>query len=203
MIGILDLQLGNLKSVANAIYELGNDFIIINQASQLDDVTHLIFPGVGHFRTAMQRFNRSGLLDAVKSYTLTGRPLLGICLGMQILASQGYEGGLTSGLGFVPGDIVHFSKENLRVPHIGWNQVHFNLDHPVFENIKQDRDFYFVHSYHYLGSRQHVYAVTEYGEEFPSIIGQKNIMGFQFHPEKSQKNGLQLLENFCQWDGRC
>ena len=203
VVGILDLQLGNLRSVANAVYEQGYDFVIVTDAAQLDDLSHLILPGVGHFQTAMQHFTQSGLLESVQAYVASKRPLLGICLGMQLFAALGHEGCLTQGLDFIPGAIVPFNQENLRVPHIGWNTVRFQREHPVFAQVKKDRDFYFVHSYHYQGEADYIYATTDYGAAFPAIIGKENVIGFQFHPEKSQKNGLQLLENFCQWDGQC
>lgn len=205
MIGILDLNLGNLRSVANSIYEMGFDYLLISNKNQMAEVTHLIIPGVGYFPRAISNLIHADLMDATIEFRESGRPILGICLGMQLFATLSYEGGETKGLNFIPGFVQRFkAPQALRIPHIGWNTVHFQQSHPIFEGIKDKRDFYFVHSYHYSCENQgHVFGATEYGALFPSIIIENQVIGFQFHPEKSQKNGLALLENFCRWDGLC
>lgn len=202
-IGILDLTMCNIGSVFNAVYELGYDPVIVKTADEFDDLTHLILPGVGHFQEAMSRIKAKSLDIALKAF-VQQRPLLGICLGMQLLVAVGTEGdGETAGLGFVPGRVERFSQTDLRVPHVGWNEVQFAKPHPIFEGVKDHRDFYFTHSYHVICDEANAYGLTPYGETFPSVIGAEFVVGCQFHPEKSQKNGLLLLENFCEWDGQC
>lgn len=205
MIGILDLQSGNLRSVANSVYELGFDYIVLENQNQMDDITHLIIPGVGQYFTAINHLKETGLIEILNQFYESKRPILGICLGMQLLSTNGHEGGVTTGLNFIPGIVQRFAiSPSLRIPHVGWNAVCFQKHHPVFEGIKDMRDFYFVHSYHYICEEEHhVLGTTEYGVSFPSIIARQHVIGFQFHPEKSQKNGLALLENFCNWDGLC
>ena len=204
MIGILDLDLGNIGSVKNAVYELGYDYLVLKNEEEFDDITHLILPGVGTYKTAMENFHLSGLEKAFYSYVDSKRPLLGICLGMQILSNEGTEIELTKGLGLVEGKVKRFSDSiNLVIPHVGWNTVNRKIDHPIFHNIKPDVDFYFVHSYHFnCKDENNVLATTDYGYDFTSAVVKKNVLGTQFHPEKSQANGLKLLENFCEWDGK-
>ena len=206
MIGIVNLNIGNLRSIANAIYEVGYDFLFIDDPSQIDRVSHLIIPGVGHYQTAMRNCINLGFAEPIKQFSSSGKPLLGICLGMQIFATYGYEGGeKTEGLNLIAGEVIKFADSlHLRLPHVGWNNVHYLSRHPVINDIKDNCDFYFVHSYHYrCANKDDECGLTHYGENFPSIITHNNIIGFQFHPEKSQKNCLQLLENFCKWDGLC
>lgn len=203
MIGILGLNFGNIQSVSSAVYSLGFDPILINNSSKLDDISHLIIPGVGNFRAAMSNICDLNFMYFLKKYADSGRPLLGICLGMQILASKGNEGGKTEGLDLISGEIKILPSKKL--PHVGWNEVFFSRKHPVLHNIKNGMDFYFVHSYHFsCQDKANVLGVTHYdNEDFPSIIGVKNLVGVQFHPEKSQLNGMILMENFLNWDGVC
>lgn len=204
MIGIVDLHLGNLKSVANAVYELGFDYIISNKPEDFAQCSHLIMPGVGSYHAAIQAIESLNLRQSLQEYIDSGRPLLGICLGMQVFSDIGEEIQLNKGLGLIPGRVIQFSGElKIPVPHVGWNTVNFQKAHPVFNKIKNGVDFYFVHSYHFAcDNKEDVLATTDYGYEFPAIVGRKNVIGVQFHPEKSQKNGLQLIENFCQWGGK-
>ncbi len=205
MIGVLDYGMGNLRSIYNAIEETGNDAVLVDETEAFDDLSHLIIPGVGHFRTAMAHLRQRELETAIKAYAGSGRPLLGVCLGMQILAAAGTEGGAEEGLNLIPATVQPLSaSDTLRIPHVGWNTVVFHRPHPIVDGIKEGRDFYFVHSFSMqCEATDDVVATTEYGAEFVSIVGQNNVVGFQFHPEKSQINGLQLLENFCDWDGQC
>jgi glutamine amidotransferase len=131
--------------------------------------------------------------------------VLGICLGMQLLATAGVEGGLTPGLALVSGRVVPLAaKPGLRIPHVGWNEIHHRRKHPVLKGIRDDVDFYFVHSYRFAADDpRDVYAEAEYGEPFSAIVGRANVVGAQFHPEKSQANGLRILDNFCSWSGVC
>lgn len=205
MIGVLDLQIGNLRSVCNAVYEAGFDFEVVVDGSRFSDLTHLILPGVGNFASAAARMVESGLVAAITDFALSGRPILGLCLGMHLLATIGTENGKNPGLGLVPGKVRKFDiAHELAVPHVGWNELVFRDDHPVFDGIKTGHDFYFVHSYHFVcDDEADAFGETDYGGPFTSVVGRGNVLGFQFHPEKSQINGLGLLENFCDWDGAC
>lgn len=204
MIGILDLNLGNIGSVKNAVYELGYDYMVLSEKEQFDDITHLILPGVGTYKQAMENFHSSGLEDAFYYYVKSKRPLLGICLGMQILSDTGTEIEPMKGLGLIEGSVEKFPDSiNLVIPHVGWNTVNRNFEHPIFENIKPNVDFYFVHSFHFKSENSTIIAATtDYGYDFISVVAKENVIGTQFHPEKSQGNGLKVLENFCKWDGK-
>ena len=169
------------------------------------NASHLVLPGVGSFRAAMLRLKQAGLVEAIRGYAQTGRPLLGICLGMQILASWGAEGGGEEGLNLISGKVVALQTgPGIRIPHVGWNTVHLQSTHPLFDDTKNEVDYYFVHSFAFEAEKENqVYSETVYGVRFPSAVGRENVFGVQFHPEKSQKNGLQILDNFCRWKGLC
>jgi glutamine amidotransferase len=204
MVGIINADIGNLRSVTNAVDALGFEHILVDSAGQLGSLSHLILPGVGSYHEAMKHIERLRLRDGIVDFAASGRPLLGICLGMQLLSEVGEEVERTSGLGLLPGTVRHLPVvPGVRIPHVGWNSVTFSSSHPVLSDVKSGADFYFVHSYHFECPASAVLGTTEYGLSFCSIIGQGNVVGFQFHPEKSQVNGLKLLENFCGWDGRC
>lgn len=205
MIGILDLDIGNLRSVANAVAEGGFDPLTVAGADGLDRATHMIVPGVGHFGAAMARLRERGLVGPLRAFAASGRPLMGLCLGMQLLAALGTEGGETEGLGLVPGAVRRLpDAPGLPVPHVGWNAVSARRAHPVLDGLKPDRDFYFVHSYAFeVEDERDLVAVTDYGRPVAAVVGRGNVVGCQFHPEKSQVNGLRIVENFCRWDGTC
>lgn len=205
MIAILDYGFGNVKSVWNALDALGEDPELVDNGADLAQASHLIIPGVGAYDVAMAELRRRQLVDSVREYVSSGRPLLGICLGMQLLGDSGEEGEGSDGFGFVPGQVLRFSPElNLNVPHAGWNTTRLKDGHPVFEGLPAESDFYFVHSYRFVCDYpEHVQGTTGYGEDFCSVVGRANVLGVQFHPEKSQKKGLRVLENFCGWDGTC
>jgi glutamine amidotransferase len=205
MIAILDISIGNINSIYNAVYECGFDPIIVHEAAQFDDVSHLIFPGVGHFSTASALLEAKGLFKPLKKYVDTGRPFLGICLGMQLLADYGMEGAKSKGLGFIQGSVKRLDDSSgQRIPHVGWNNIVCKQEHPILADIKKNCDFYYTHSYAMICDNDaDVIAETEYGTHFTSIVGHRNIVGVQFHPEKSQLNGLKLVENFCRWNGLC
>jgi glutamine amidotransferase len=203
-IGIIDVGIGNLGSLSNALYSQGWDSHFVSSPEDLEGLTHLILPGVGAFSAAVRRLHETLLFDQIREFAREGNPVMGICLGMQLLADRGSEGGDEFGLGLVSGRVVPITAQGFRLPHVGWNSVKYTQSHPLFEGIRNDVDFYFVHSYKFMTDfSDNILSITDYGEIFPSIIGCKNVIGLQFHPEKSQVNGLRLLDNFCLWDGKC
>jgi len=206
VIGIVDLDMGNLRSISNAIAATGNDARILNSPEGFEDVSHLILPGVGSYRQAMSHMAARGLDEPVRSFAASGRPLLGLCLGMELLATSGDEGGFGDGVGLITGHVRRFDEAKVpSIPHVGWNDVHFARAHPVLGGVRDGVDFYFVHSFFFDVDRDSdVLGRVEYGgSEYAAIVANDNVLGFQFHPEKSQRNGLRLLENFCDWDGSC
>jgi glutamine amidotransferase len=207
MIGVVDLRMGNLRSVMNAIDAVGHDPKTVAGAADLDDdVTHLVLPGVGSFAVAMSHMHEQGLHQPIRAFASSGRPLLGICLGMQLLASRGTEHGDTPGLDLVAGEVVRFEDAVVpAIPHVGWNELRLGRSHPVFHKVKSGVDFYYVHSYHLrCADPGDVLGVVEYGgRDYTSVVARANVLGMQFHPEKSQANGVRLIENFCDWDGTC
>jgi glutamine amidotransferase len=201
MIGIIDYGMGNLFSVSKALERLDAPYFISEDASELLQADSLILPGVGSFKDAMEKLNESGLTAMIKDYVKTGKPLLGICLGMQLLFEESEENGLTKGLALLPGNVIHFpgvtpEGEAYKVPHMGWNKIHFFRSSPVLENLHEDF-VYFVHSY-YVNTPDHevVIASCDYDVEVPAVVGRGNVFGMQFHPEKSSKLGMELLRNF-------
>ena len=196
--------MGNLRSVCNAVHQQGFDPVLVDRDSDFDTLTHLIVPGVGNFAAVMAHLEAEGLAQRIRALAASGRPLLGICAGMQLLAGRGTEGGDTAGLGLVGGVVTRLPEGDEVLPHIGWNTVELRFDHPVTAMIKPGRDFYFVHSYALqITHDDERLGETVYGAPFASIVARGNVVGFQFHPEKSQSNGLRMIENFCNWDGRC
>lgn len=205
MIGIIDVGIGNIGSVQGALYSQGWDVEMIYNPRQVQSLTHLIIPGVGSFSNAMGRLEKADLIKPILEHAKQKKPIMGICLGMQLLAKKGLEGGETDGLGLIDGQVIPFKKNNkFRLPHVGWNVMHTQHKHPLLKNIKIDVDFYFVHSY-FLDTRSfdEIIGTTNYITEYPSFVAKNNIVGVQFHPEKSQRNGLQILDNFCLWNGKC
>lgn len=204
-IGIIDYGVGNIGSLSNAVYSQGWDPILISSPENFKDISHLIIPGVGSYSSAMQALAERKLYDLIVGFVEQGKPVLGICLGMQLLSDFGAEGGKSSGFGFIPGQALPLKKpKGLNLPHVGWNEVVHIKNHPILEGIKSNIDFYFVNGYFFNSDDDGVIiASTEYGQKFPSIIAKNNIVGVQFHPEKSQINGLRMLDNFCLWDGVC
>lgn len=205
MIGVIDNQMGNLRSVTNAVDQCGYDACLVDSATDWDDLTHLILPGVGNFRSASALLESSGHAGAIRDFAASGRPVLGICLGMQLLATYGTEDGRSAGLDLIPGNVTRLPEDSgLRIPHIGWNTLHVEREHAIFSGVKPDRDVYFVHAYAmHCDDPDTVLATTDYGGAVAAVVGRGNVVGFQFHPEKSQATGLRLLENFCDWDGAC
>ena len=203
-IGIIDVGVGNLGSLRNALLSQGWDPSLVSNANDLTHLTHLILPGVGSFASYMHSLHQARLTKPICDFSGSGRPLLGICLGMQILSSRGSEGGNVEGLDLIPGYVAPISAIGVRLPHVGWNNIDQLYSHPVLRGVRNDVDFYFVHGYRFHSDdSSHVLAQTEHGETFPAIVGRANVFGVQFHPEKSQENGLRVLDNFCLWDGLC
>jgi imidazole glycerol-phosphate synthase subunit HisH len=207
MIGIVDYKAGNLTSVARALENLHEPCIVTNDCKLLDDASHIIFPGVGAAGAAMANLRESGLEEHLRKWVRRGKPVLGICLGTQVIFERSEEGDIPC-LGIVPGEVKRFPADlredgkRLKIPHMGWNRVTFREDHPVFAGIPAEAEFYFVHSY-YPAPADAVWAAgwTDYGIRFCSAVAKANLVAVQFHPEKSGRPGLTLLANFCRWGG--
>ncbi len=195
MIGIVDYHLNNLRSVQKAFERSGVRAFISDSPGELRRAEKLVLPGVGAFGAAMENLRSLGLEEVVKEHANSGRPLLGICLGMQLLFSKSYEQGEFAGLDLVKGEVLRFPG-TVKVPHMGWNQIEFAGPHPFLRGIDNRSFVYFVHSYYVQPADDVTLTRTDYGLPFTSVIQQKNITGIQFHPEKSQSTGLQLLTNF-------
>ena len=197
-IAIIDYGMGNLKSVQNALEFLNLKCVITDEKSKIDDSDLLILPGVGSFKQAMININTSGLGEIIRENVVTHeKPILGKCLGMQLFAEEGEEDGLSKGLGLIPGRTERLIAGDLPIPHVGFNEIIWNTN--IEMDLQSIKEFYFVHSYHFKVSQdEHVLGTTNYGSTFTSAIHYKNIYGVQFHPEKSQSNGLMFLKKFIQ-----
>lgn len=193
---IIDYGLGNLRSIEKALQYVGADVEISNEPSSIDRADALILPGVGAFRDAMMHF--STLESMVKDAVDEGKPLLGICLGMQMLASESEEGGSHKGIDIIPGRVIRFPASELKVPHMGWNSLMIKKEIPLLEGTENGSFVYFVHSYFIDTGAEYKAASCDYGIEFPAIITNMagNVIGTQFHPEKSGVVGLRMLRNF-------
>jgi len=199
-LGIINYGAGNYGSVWNAYEYLNVTPIEVQEPSQLREVDHIVLPGVGSFPACMKKLQSIGIVEALhKEVIEEGKPFLGICVGMQILATVGYEFKECNGLNWIHGkvDKIDTSVSHLRLPHIGWNECNIKRNCVLFSGIDEKAMFYFVHSYHLQPkSDEHIAAVSEYGTPIVAVIQKENIFGVQFHPEKSQRHGLQLLKNF-------
>jgi imidazole glycerol-phosphate synthase subunit HisH len=195
---ILDYGSGNVRSVSNLITHLGYEGVVSNQPDDITQATHLILPGVGAFGAAMKKIREKLPLELLEQEVLTGsKPFLGICVGMQVLADVGHEFGKHAGLGWIPGEVRELDSRGEALPHIGWNDIILQTPCPLTKGLGEVRDFYFVHSYAFAPqSEDCVKANVEYGTKFAAIIQRDNLYGVQFHPEKSQKAGQQLIMNF-------
>jgi len=194
MIGIIDYNSGNIKSVCNALEKIGEKFTIVNSPAQFVACDKLIFPGVGAAGFAMKNLEKLGFIEAIRSWN---KPFLGICLGMQLLAKFSSEGDVDC-LGIVPNSKVLKFEGSLKVPQIGWNKVNFLKDSPLFDGLESGEYFYFVNSYYMDCPADFILSKTDYGTNFVSTIQRNNFYGVQFHPEKSGKVGSKLLANFCE-----
>jgi len=192
-IGIVDYNMGNLASVKNAFKKIGANAEVVNDADKLKNYDKLIFPGVGAFGDAMEHLKKSNLDEAMKEFIKTGKNVLGVCLGMQLLFEKSEEFGSHKGLGIIEGEVVKF-KTDKKIPHMGWNKL-FHKNSPLFEGLNNPY-LYFVHSYHIVCDEKYVIGKTIYGYEFVSAVNKENVYGFQPHPEKSHNEGLRILKNF-------
>lgn len=198
---VVDYGMSNLGSISNALAECGGENVVITtDPKDLKSATHIVLPGVGAFTDGMANLKKFGWIEPLKQASIKDEvPLLGICLGMQLLATKGYEGGETDGLGLIDGvvDRLKTSDPKERIPHVGWNEVYPKIESALFQDIVPGTDFYFVHSYHFApANKKNILSVTPYCKEFASSVFAGNIFGTQFHPEKSQRPGFQLLKNF-------
>ncbi len=202
---IIDYDAGNLRSVQRACLEVGIDAEISADSRQVAAADRLIFPGVGAAGSAMRSLRRNGLDRALRSALSRGTPVLGICLGLQISFDHSEEDDQDT-LGLLPGLVKRFAFErrDLKIPHMGWNEVRVVRPHPLLDDIEPGDEFYFVHSYYPVPADSDlVYAVTDYEDDFACAVGRDNYFATQFHPEKSGRVGLRLLARFAGWDGRC
>jgi len=191
MIALIKYRAGNIASVSNALDRLGVDFYLAETVGELEKADGIIFPGVGHAGSAMESLKENGIDAYLKS---TEKPVLGICVGMQLLFETSTEGD-TVGLGVIPGGLVRFDSETEKVPHMGWNTIQKHGTHPLLRDIQENEYLYFVHSY-YAPETQHAVALCEYITPFTAVVSKDNYFGVQFHPEKSGKTGAKILKNF-------
>jgi len=203
LIAVVDYGMGNLRSVQKALENLGYTVLVTNSPQKILDARSLVLPGVGAFKDCIHNLNKLNLIEPILKSIQNGKPFLGICLGLQILFTESEEFGKTPGLNLVKGRVVRFSGRNnserlrLKVPHMGWNAISLQRDLPLLRGIEDGSFFYFVHSYYVVPDDKDIVATTTgYGIEFVSSIQRENIFACQFHPEKSQQVGLQLLKNF-------
>jgi glutamine amidotransferase len=207
MIAIVDYNAGNLRSVERALGRLGFPCRVTADTGEIAAAGRIVFPGVGAAGSAMRDLAKLGLDRAIREAFLSGKPILGICLGAQIVLDRSEENG-TSCLGLIPGEVKRFPDSipgagRMKIPHMGWNGIIVKRKHPVLAGIEEADEMYFVHSFYPSpAERSCVIAETDYGFLFPSVIGARNLIATQFHLEKSGNAGLKILKNFCQWDGR-
>lgn len=206
MIAIVDYGAGNLRSLRNAFDYVGLDAEVVHEPAALAEHTHIVLPGVGAFGKAIQNLDARGFLPVLAAHAAAKKPLLGICLGMQMLATTSLEFGEHPGLGLIPGVVRPFvPSTEFPVPHVGWNNLKAERPHPLFAGSGRSHvDYYFVHSYHFAAQdAADVIASSDYGGSFAAVVGKDSVVGVQFHPEKSQAAGIALLEAFAAWDGTC
>ncbi len=202
MVAVVDYGMGNLRSLAKALEAVGAEVCVSSDPATLGRAERIVLPGVGAFGECVSNLRRSGLIDALEmEVRVHKKPFLGICLGMQVLATEGREYGIHPGLDWIPGVVRSFREDRqVKVPHVGWNEVIPRKPSPLFAGLRAESTFYFVHSYHFVckdpGS---VAAECDYGGMFTAAVQRENIFATQFHPEKSQDQGLRLLRNFLHW----
>jgi len=205
MVAIVDYGVGNLFSLKSSLSAIGADALVTADADTLRSADRIILPGVGAFGDAVRKLRATGLDKVVLEQAALGKPIMGICLGMQMLFEKSYEYGEYDGLGLIPGAIRPISDvipKDLKIPHIGWNALHFGAEkHPIFKYLKEGDYVYFVHSYYGTECDESVIAKAEYGAELTAAVAKGNVCGCQFHPEKSGNVGLNILRAFCEMEG--
>jgi len=200
--------MGNLRSVQKAFEHVGCDAIITSDHDIIKSADKIILPGVGAFKDGMKHLEELDLIELLNEEIIKNKkPFLGVCLGMQLISNKSYENGETNGLGWIDAEVIKFDfttlSQKLKVPHVGWNNVSYKNKNALLDNIPNDSDFYFVHSYHFTTNEDVVTSTTDYGFDFVSSINKDNIYAFQFHPEKSQSAGLKIIENFVNLESKC
>ena len=207
MIAVVDYGVGNLFSLKSSFAAIGVEAVTTDDADVIRSADKIILPGVGAFGDAARKLKESGLADAIVEQARAGKPIMGICLGMQLLLERSYEYGVHEGLGLIKGEIRPIADvipADYKVPHIGWNALHFGENkHPLFRYIKEGDFVYFVHSFYGADCSESVIATTEYGAELTAAVASGNVCGCQFHPEKSGSVGLAILRGFCEEETQC
>jgi len=202
MIAIIDYGVGNLFSLCSSFKSLGADIVVTGDADEIRKADKLILPGVGAFKDAADKLKNLGLDKIIIDEVNKGKAIMGICLGMQMLFEKSYEYGEHKGLGLLKGEVIGMNgtiPNNLKIPHIGWNALHFTKESPIFKYIKNGDCVYFVHSFYADGCDESLIATAEYGKELTAAVNKDIIFGCQFHPEKSGEVGLNILKAFCEW----
>ena len=203
MIAIIDYGVGNLFSLSSSFKTIGYDTVVTGDVAVIKQADKLILPGVGAFEDAIKKLKDSGLDAVIREEVASGKPLMGICLGMQLLFEKSYEYGVHEGLGLIKGEIIPMENtlpKELKIPHIGWNSLTFKKENPLFQYIKDGDFVYFVHSFYATGCADTTIATTDYGKEITAAVANKNLYGCQFHPEKSGDVGLRILKAFCEME---
>lgn len=201
MIAIVDYGVGNLFSLRSSFKKIGEEAVVASDKKTLDNADKLILPGVGAFADAIQKLRESGLADYIVEQAKAGKYMMGICLGMQLLFERSYEYGVHEGLGLLQGNVTPikgYVREDLKIPHIGWNALRFTREHFLFKHVNEGDCAYFVHSYHATDCDDCVIATTEYDKMLTATVAKDNVLGCQFHPEKSGDVGLKILKAFCE-----
>ncbi len=201
MLAIIDYGVGNIFSLYSSFKFIGEDVVLTNDKKVIDSCSHIILPGVGAFADAKRKLDESGMADVVKEQVKTGKPLMGICLGMQMLFDKSLEYGEHAGLGLIGGSVMPISDvipSDLKIPHIGWNSLEFTRDSKLFKYINNGDHVYFVHSFYAADCANDTIAVSEYGAPLTAAVAKDNVYGCQFHPEKSGEVGLNILKAFCE-----
>ena len=199
MVAIIDYGVGNLFSLKSSLKEIGAEAVVTSDEKVIAEADRIILPGVGAFEDAARKLRDSGMAEVVKREAAAGKPMMGICLGMQLMFDVGYEYGVHEGLGLIRGSvraIADVIPEGYKIPHIGWNLLKFKKESPLFKYIKEDDYVYFVHSYYAAECDESVIAVTEYGADLTAAVANGNVYGCQFHPEKSGEVGMKILKAF-------
>ena len=203
MIAIIDYGVGNLFSLASSFAAIGAEAIVTSNPAVIHAADRIILPGVGAFEDAARKLRESGMADLVKKEAALGKPIMGICLGMQLLFERSFEYGEHEGLGLIKGSvcpIFDVIPTGLKIPHIGWNALHFTRPNPLFKYLKEGDFVYFVHSFYATDCEDAIIATSEYGAPLTAAVAAGNVMGCQFHPEKSGDVGLSILRAFCEWE---